>query len=61
MYCIKPVKRKYFSGQPIYKIYHNIYDWIIVKFQYDGTLEGPTCGFVGRLYQQGVDPTGLGL
>ena len=48
-----------FSGQLIYNIYHNIYDLIIVSFQYDGTVERPTCGFLGRLFQQGVDPTSL--
>ena len=48
-----------FSGQLIYKIYHNIYDLVIVNVQYDGTVEISTCGFLGRLFQQGVDPTGL--
>ena len=50
-----------FSGKLIYRIYHNIHDWIIVKIQYDGTVERPTCGFVGRLFQQGVYPTDLGF
>ena len=48
------------SGNLIYKSYHNIYDLIIVNFQYDGTVERPTCVFLGRLFKQGVYPTVLG-
>ena len=47
-------------GQLIYKMYHNIYDFIIINFQYDGTVERPNCVFVGGLFQKGVYPTGLG-
>ena len=49
-----------FSGKLIYIIPHYINGYIIGKFQYDGTMELPTCGFVGRLFQKGVYPTGLG-
>ena len=48
-----------FSGKLIYKICHNIYDLIIVNFQYDGNVERPTRGFIGKIFQQGVDSTGL--
>ena len=53
------LRGKCFSAQLILKIYHNIYDCIIVNYQYDGTVERPTSIFVGRIFQQGVDPTGL--
>ena len=54
------LRGNYSSGQLIYKIYYNIYYCIMVNFQYDGTVERSTCGYVGKLFQKVVYPTGLG-
>ena len=54
------LRGNFVSGQLIYKIYHNIYDCIIVNFQYYGNVEKSTCRFIGRLFLKGVAPTGLG-